>query len=134
MASPRESRRGDTGRLIAASLALATPDARAHGGAGLDWLIIPFLVVVTGFLASGVVHMLYGRAWAFLRFLQALALAALDVGITVGASYAIGFALAHYSGWTGSDRQFLALVMGVCLIAWILPVILFVRARRRGDA
>jgi hypothetical protein len=24
--------------------------------------------------------------------------------------------------------------MGVCLIAWILPVILFIRARRRGDA
>jgi len=137
VASPRESRRSDAGSLtpgLALGASLAAFDARAHGGAGLDGLIIPFLIVVTGFLASGVVHMLYGRARAFLRFLQALALAALDVAITVGAAYPIGFALRQYAGYTGSDGQAVALVAGIGLIAWILPVILFIRARRRGNA
>jgi hypothetical protein len=120
VASPRESRWSDSSRLtprLALGASLAAFDARAHGGAGLDWLIIPFLIIVTGFLASGVVHMLYGRAWAFLRFLQAIALVALDVAITVGAGYAVGFALRQYAGYTGAGGQAVALVTGICLNA-----------------
>lgn len=118
-------------RLLAGCGALASFDALAHGGAGLEWIAGFFLLALGGVFASFVVHLAYGQATLALRFAGAFGFALLDVV----ASLVMGWALVMIGGkwWLASDAGFKATVFGLSLLPWILPVGLLMHAmRRRG--
>jgi hypothetical protein len=138
VAAPRESRRSDAGRLILAG-AVAAPavfafDARGHGGLGLEWLAVPFLIFVGAVIATFIVHLAMGEAPLGLRFLQAIGWAAADVGLALSSGWVLFFLTdkLQLAGPRGTETWKMV-VWAAPVVAWLLPVYLFVRqSRRRG--
>ena len=134
MASPREGRRSDanrlTGRTAAAFVLIAAPAAAHAQGQGTGIVLISFAIGMLGILACFAVHMVVGRARMGRRLLEAVGLAILDAAIAW--AVIIGtLVVMNKPGETPIDQ--LKLYMVAAILAWPLPIYLFIRGvRRRG--
>jgi len=132
----RESRWSDAGRPISAgalgAAALFAFDARGHGGAGLEWLAVPFLILAGAVISTFIVQLAMGRASLGLRFLQAIGWSAADLALAFSSGWVVFFVRDKVLAGPRSMETWMIVIWAAPAIAWLLPVYLFVRERRRG--
>ena len=129
MASPREGRRSNGTRLIAAGFALAALDARAHSF-GLELWGIPVLIGLCGVLACFLVYLIRSHRALGPRFAIGAGLAVLDIGIW----WALGFVsmlAANYSSHNGPPWMTVMWYATLGIWPWILPAYLWFKLRGR---
>jgi hypothetical protein len=132
VASPREGRRSNGTRLIAAGFALAVFDARAHSF-GIEIWGIPVLIGLCGVLACFLIYLIHGRKGLAARFAIGVGLAILDIAIW----WALGFVAmlaAQYSAYNGPPWMTIMWYASLGIWPWILPVFLWFRLRGRRKA
>ena len=132
MASPRESRRSDYARLIAGACALAALDARAHSF-GIEAWGIPVAIGVGGPIASFIIPLVHWKSSLPWRLAAGIGLALLDVAIWIALG-AASFLGAAAIGIHSFDARAIWLYAALLVWPWILPAILWLRARRRRSA
>ena len=128
MASPRESRRSDYARLIAGACALAALDARADSF-GIEAWGIPVAIGMGGPVASFVIPLVHGKSGLPWRLAAGIGLALLDIVIWIALG-AASFLAAAAIGIQSFDARAIPLYVALVIWPWILPVILWLRARR----
>ena len=131
MAAPREggwSEADRLKRLLAGSLASAAVDARAHGSSGLEWLAIPFLISIAGVFVTFLVCAVMARGDWTLKVPLGIAWATADVVLSVAGTWLLGMTLQAILGehWRGGGTPGLMIVWAMPLLAWSLPIALFV--------
>ena len=129
MASPREGRRSNGTRLIAAGFALVIFDARAHSF-GIEAWGIPVLVGLFGVLACFLVYLIQGPQGFALRFAIAGGLAIVDIAIW-WALGSVSMAAASYAGYHGPPWMADMWYATLGIWPWILPVYVWFKLRGR---
>jgi len=92
---------------------------------------IPFVMGLGGALAAFCIPLVYGKSSMPLRLAAGLGLAVLDVAIWIALG-AGSFLAAAAMGIQSFDAGAIPLYMALGIWPWILPAILWFRARRRG--
>jgi hypothetical protein len=96
---------------------------------GLEVIAGPFLVGLGGVVACVVMQMVHGRSSPTSRVLIAAGLAALDLLLWAGLVF-LSFLAASVAGLQTNDARAIPLFLAIGVWPWILPAVLFFRARR----
>lgn len=129
MASPREGRRSDDARLIAASFGLVVFDAGAHSF-GMEAWGIPVVIGLAGPIAAFCIPLVHGKSGMPLRLAKGVGLAVLDILIWIALG-AGSFLAAAAMGIQSFDARAIPLFMALGIWPWILPVVLWLKLRGR---
>ncbi|HSW81933.1 MAG TPA: hypothetical protein VLH12_00555 [Usitatibacter sp.] len=110
-------------------LVLASGDANAQGDIGLGWLVLPWIVGFGGVFASARLHLHFSKAQPFIRYVQSIGWALLDVVIAFFGVVCVAPMLRDWD--MDSSLHFVTGMLILASTAWILPAILFAWAHWR---